>query len=95
MGTQLEEIREKIRPILRRHGVRKAGLFGSFVRGAMSKDSDLDIVVEIDDDLSLLDFIGVKLELEDALQRKVDLVEYCTLKPALEEKSMTEQVEVL
>ncbi len=44
----------------------------------MREDSDIDILVEIEKDISLLDFVGLKLEIEEALGRKVDLVEYNT-----------------
>lgn len=36
------------------------------------KDSDVDILIELDDTYSLLDFVGIKLDLEDALDKKVE-----------------------
>ena len=53
----IEEIKEKIIPILRKYGVKRASIFGSTVRGEMREDSDIDILVEIDRDISLLDFV--------------------------------------
>ena len=92
----LEEIKEKIVPILKRYGIKKAGVFGSLVRGEAREDSDLDILVEIErDDISLLDFVGIKLELEEALDRRVDLVEYCTIKPLIRERILREEVPIL
>ncbi len=88
-------MKEKILPILQRHGVKKVGLFGSFVRDEMREDSDIDILVEIENDMSLLDFVGLKLEIEEALGMKVDLVEYSTIKPLLRERIMSEQVPIL
>lgn len=76
MGLEIEDVKKKIVPILKHHGVKKAGLFGSLVRGELSRKSDIDILVEIDEDISLLDFVGIKLEIEETLGRKVDLVEY-------------------
>lgn len=95
METPIEEIRRKILPILRCYGVKKAGIFGSRVRGEISKDSDIDILVEIESDISLLDFVGLKLEIEEALGRGVDLVEYNTIKPPLKERVLNEQVAIL
>lgn len=95
MGTSIEEIKQKILPILKEHNIEKAGLFGSRVREEMREDSDIDILVEIEDDISLLDFVGIKLEIEEALKRKVDLVEYSTIKPLLKEKIIKEQVGIL
>lgn len=91
----LEEIKERIAPVFRRHDIKKAGIFGSAVRGKDKKGSDVDILVEIQDDASLLDFVGIKLELEDALGRKVDLVEYCTIKPIIKEQILAQEVPVL
>jgi hypothetical protein len=43
----------------------------------------------------LLDFVGLKIEIEEALGRKVDLVEYCTIKQGLKDKILKEQVVIL
>jgi predicted nucleotidyltransferase len=95
VGNDVEEIKRNVLPILRRYGIKKAGLFGSYVRGEQSADSDIDILVEIDEDISLLDFIGIKIEIEEALGRKIDLVEYATIKPALKQTIFNEQVALL
>lgn len=95
MKEKIRQVKEKILPILQRYGVKRVGLFGSFVREEMSEDSDIDILVEIEEDISLLDFVGLKLEIEEALGRKVDLVEYSTIKPLLRERILSEQVPIL
>lgn len=92
MKTNIEEIKQKVLPILQHYGIKKAGLFGSCVRDEMEKDSDIDILVEINKDISLFDFVGIKLELEDTLGRKIDLVEYNTIKPLLRKRILNEQV---
>lgn len=92
----VKEIKKKILPILKKYGVKRAGVFGSMVRGEAREDSDVDILVEIErDDISLLDFVGIKLELEEALNRKVDLVEYSTIKPLIRERILSEEVPIL
>jgi hypothetical protein len=91
----IEEIKSKIVPILKRHGIKKAAIFGSFVKGKVKSSSDVDVLVEIKNDMSLLDFVGMKLELEEAINRKVDLVEYETIKPLLREKILSKQVAIL
>jgi hypothetical protein len=92
---KIKELTKKILPILRKYGVKKAGVFGSYVRGELKEGSDIDLLVEIGEDISLLDFVGLKLEIEDALGRNVDLVEYCTIKPILQERILKEQVVIL
>ncbi len=92
----IDEIKRKALPILKKYDLRKAGVFGSIVRGELREDSDVDILIEIGkDDLSLLDFVGIKLEIEEALGRKVDLVEYDTIKPLLKERILAEEVPLL
>lgn len=91
----IDEIKRKILPILQRYGVTRVGLFGSWVRGEIREDSDIDILVEIEKDISLLDFVGLKLEIEEVLGRKIDLVEYSTIKPLLRERILKEQVIIL
>ena len=95
MKMDIEEIKRKILPILQRYGVKKIGLFGSCIRGEIREDSDIDILVEIEDDISLLEFVGVKLEIEEALGKEIDLVEYNTIKPLLRERILKEQVIIL
>lgn len=92
----IDEIKEKTLPILRRNGATRAGVFGSFARGVgVRKSSDIDILVELDADLSLLDVIRINRELEQALGRKVDLVEYETIKPRIRERILADEVRIL
>lgn len=92
--ANLEDIKKKVRPILEKYGIKKAGVFGSTARGE-AKTNDIDLLVKIDQKISLLDFIGIQQELEDELDMKVDLVEYDSLKPALKEDILKEEVPVI
>ena len=90
----IEEIKEKVLPVLARYHARRAGLFGSVVHGEMTEDSDIDILVELNEDLSLLDVSRINRELEEALGRKVDLVEYEAIKPRIRERILAEEVPI-
>lgn len=92
--ANLEEIKKKARPVLKKYGIKKAGIFGSTARGE-TEINDIDLLVKIDQKISLLDFIGIQQELEDELNMKVDLVEYDSLKPALKEDILNEEVPVI
>lgn len=81
----IQAIKKKILPILKRQGVIKAALFGSAARGEMKKTSDVDILVKLKKGKSLFDFVELKFELEDKLEKKVDLVTYGAIKPRLKE----------
>jgi len=92
---KIAQIKKKIMPILKKYGVRKVALFGSVARGEERKESDIDILVDIEKDIGLLEFVGLKQELEDALGHPVDLVEYSTIKPRLRDRILSEQVVLL
>jgi uncharacterized protein len=77
-----------------RYKVREMGLFGSFVRGEQSAASDVDVLVEFDDGADLLDLTGLGLYLEEALQRKVDVVPKNALRKELRDAVLAELVQV-
>ena len=95
MPPRIQNIADKILPVLKRHDVRKAGVFGSIVRGEWTEGSDVDVLVELPPNLSLFDFIGIKLELEDVLGKKVDLVEYASIKPRIRERILNQAISIL
>ena len=72
MKRNIMEIKRKVVPILRHYGIQKAGIFGSYARGEAKKNSDIDILIQPPRGMGL-EFIGVKLELEKKLNKKVDL----------------------
>jgi len=91
----IEEIKKKISPILKKYGVKRAGVFGSVVREEAKDASDIDILVEIEGRMSLLEFAGLKLKLEEVLGKKVDLGEYSVIKPMIKEQILSEEVPIL
>ncbi|MDO8528765.1 MAG: nucleotidyltransferase family protein [Nanoarchaeota archaeon] len=90
----IKEIEKKIIPILRKNKVKRAGIFGSHARGEQKKSSDVDILVELDEKLDLYDVIGIKLELEKVLKKKVDLVEYDTIRKELRDNILREEIPI-
>jgi hypothetical protein len=92
---QLRALKRNILPILARNDVVRAGVFGSFVRGKLSKTSDIDILVKFKGSKSLLDVVGLKLGLEEKLKRKVDLVEYSVIHPLLKRRIFEEEARIL
>jgi hypothetical protein len=70
-------------------------LFGSVARGTARPNSDVDILVVVDDrrKFSLLDFASLRLRLCDLLGRDVELVERDHLKPFLRDDILAEAVE--
>lgn len=91
----ITEIKNKILPLLRKYGVSRASLFGSVVRGDDSPDSDIDLLVELPDDSSLLELGGLKVELEELLNRKVDLLTYNSLHHLIKEEVLSQQASLI
>jgi len=74
MNKQIHNI-DLIRNYFISKPVLKAFLFGSASRGEMSPESDMDILVELDYSVPIgLEFVQMQLDLQDILQKKVDLV---------------------
>ncbi len=80
----LQILRQQMPELSRRYRVRSLGVFGSYVRGESRGDSDIDILVDLEErSLTLLQFIALENHLSDLLGVKVDLVERDALKSAI------------
>ena len=88
-------MKKKIIRILRRHDVVKAGIFGSYVRGEATKKSDIDILIKFKGRKSLLDLIGLEMELEKTFKRDFDVLTYNSLHPLLKDTILAEEVRII
>ena len=70
----LAEKREEILRLATSRGARNVRVFGSVARGEAREDSDVDILVDVESGRSLLDVVGLWLDLQELLGRKVDLL---------------------
>jgi len=93
--TEIEDIKEKIIPLLKKNKVTKAGIFGSYARGEQTKKSDVDILVEVNDNMGLIGFISLKMLIEKAIKRKIDLVEYGSIKKELKKNILNEEIPII
>ena len=79
-----------------KHGILfNAYISGSHLYGWESKDSDIDILVELPNDRSLLDLADIQITLEDSLGKKFDVVTYNSLHPLLRDKILADQILIL
>ncbi len=94
----LDEIRRVLREhapfVAERYGVQVVGIFGSYVRGEQHESSDLDLLVEYLQPISLLDLVGAELYLSDVLGVKVDLVPRRAIRKELRDHIFREAVAV-
>lgn len=76
----IEDNMEKIK----KYGVRRIGLFGSYIRDEQGTDSDIDVLVEFEKGKKTFDnYMDLKFFLEELFERKVDLVVSEAMKPDL------------
>lgn len=95
MKGNLEKIKNEAIPILKEAGVIRSSLFGSYVKGENTKDSDLDILIEFPKGKSLLDLVRLQRKLEVHLGKKVDLLTYNSIHPLLKEYIQRDQFLIL
>lgn len=92
----VSSIKNKVLPILKRHAVKRASIFGSYARGTAKARSDVDFLIEYKGtDKSLFDLVDLKLDLEETLERKVDVVTYNSIYWRLRDQILAEQVVIL
>jgi predicted nucleotidyltransferase len=70
----IKQIKERIKPVMERHGIKTVYLFGSYARGEANSNSDVDIYCDRGDVDTLFKAVAFNDELEKALGKKVDVV---------------------
>ena len=92
----VSSIKKKALPILKRHAVKRASIFGSFARGNANLRSDVDFLIEYKEkNKSLFDLVDLKFELEKTLDRKVDLITYNSIYWRIRDRILAEQIVIL
>lgn len=92
--SALDKLVPKIKQVLKKYKIKKAGIFGSYAVGNQKKGSDIDILVEPPKGIGF-GFVGIEIELEDKLKKKVDLVSYNGLSPYLKDKILAQEISIL
>lgn len=65
---------QRLKKILKLYKVKRLALFGSYIKRKTNKRSDIDFLIEFENEADLLDQVGLKFELQDLLKRRVDVV---------------------
>lgn len=92
----IEEIKEVLKKqkefLNQEYGVKEMGVFGSYVRNQMGKESDVDILVDFSRSIGLLKFVNLENYLSEILDAKIDLVMKDVLKPRIGKNILEEVV---
>lgn len=98
MEISIDEIKEIIQKhkeeLKEKYSIKEIGIFGSFVRGEVKKDSDVDILVEFEKPIGFFKFLELEEYLSNLIGRKVDLVSKKALKPHIGRYILKEVVKV-
>lgn len=90
----MQSIIDQTIPILQKYGITKASLFGSYAKNSFDQNSDVDILIQPPKNMGL-SFISLQLELENKLNKKVDLVSYNGINKHLKSYVLEHQVKII
>ena len=86
--------RQGLIEIANNHDISFLALFGSFARGTATSESDIDIAVRFAKPIDLIEFVGIRLEMEALLGRSVDLIPIDDVYPFVRETMMQDLIVV-
>lgn len=92
---KLEDIqkhKERIYEIARKHGITRVYVFGSVIRGESVETSDVDFLVELDENASVLGLGGFQYEVQELLGLQVDVIPTFVL-PKVEDREFVQTVQ--
>jgi hypothetical protein len=92
MTQSVEQQRDAIFRIAAQHGARNVRVFGSAARDEATDENDIDLLVDLEPDRSLLDQVALKQDLEELLGCTVDVVVEGGISPYLEQQILAEAV---
>jgi predicted nucleotidyltransferase len=90
----IESKHNLILEIAKANGAKKISLFGSVVRGEDHADSDIDFLVQFEENRSLFDLIRLKNQLEDILNKTVDIVTENSVHSKIKDQIISEAIQL-
>ncbi len=89
----ITKIKKPIIEVLKKHNIKKAGIFGSYAREEHKKNSDIDILIEFNG--GLLNLVRLERELQKKIKVKIDLLTYGGIHPLLKKRILNEEVRII
>ncbi|OGR54061.1 MAG: hypothetical protein A3I11_06470 [Elusimicrobia bacterium RIFCSPLOWO2_02_FULL_39_32] len=90
-----QEIINTALPILKQYRIPKASLFGSYARGEQKPESDVDILIQVPKGMTLFGLGSLYMDLKEALNREIDLVQFDYIKPRLRSSILKDKIDIL
>jgi len=96
MVKSKEEILDKLKNVKtnlkKKYKVKRIGLFGSYANNKQKDTSDIDFLVEFEEDADLIHFISLSCYLEEIFNTKVDVISKPSLKEELKQHILKEVI---
>jgi predicted nucleotidyltransferase len=94
---ETQKLADQLAPVLKRHGIVRASIFGSMARGEITPESDLDLLVEYmsGKTQTFLGFLSLQEELETLVGRKVEIIRRDLLHPILKDQVRNDEFPIL
>lgn len=90
MHPLIEHHRDEILDLAKQYGIENVRVFGSMARGDANDASDVDLLISVPDGVRGLEVGGLLMDIQDLLQRKVDIVTERSLHPMLRDNILKE-----
>ncbi len=81
--------------ILKNYQIKKAVIFGSYARDEANENSDVDVAIDYRGRMTLFDFVGLKIELQEQIGKKVDLTTFRALHPIIKRNALQGAIRIL
>jgi len=92
LGRRLRRHRRAVVELAAGRGAHHVRVFGSVARGDDTASSDIDLLVDLDDNVGLVALVGLKRELADLLGARVDVIPADSLRPELRNQVLSEAI---
>jgi len=92
--AELRERRDEIIDAARARGASHVRVFGSVARGDATEASDVDFLVDLEPGRSLMDLGGLLMDLQELLERDVDVVTESGLRPRVAERVLADAIDL-
>ena len=89
---QIEDYKALILPVLKRYLIKSAAIFGCVAKGNSSENSDMDMLIEGGQGFTMFKMLSLEEEISRLINRKVDLVEYDSIKSSIRKEVLQSAV---
>lgn len=95
INKNISKIKPQIIKIIKKSGIKKAGIFGSYARGEQKASSDIDILIEPTKEIGFFEIIKLEDELKNKLNKKIDLLTYASIHKLLKKRILKEEIRII